>query len=135
MQEASYRKLLDSLNNLEAAMSKLEDALAIPNDRELVVEGTIQRFEVTIELMWKTLKRALRYEGERVEFARETMRAAYAAGWLHDEDLWIELLNYRNETSHEYLDDIEARYDDIRDAAPELRATTDFLRTRYPGNS
>jgi len=59
----SARKLLDSLSNLEKAVSNLERALTIPRDRELVVEGTIHRFEMTIELIWKTLKRALEHEG------------------------------------------------------------------------
>ena len=42
------RKLLDSLSNLRKAVDKLNSALAVPNDRELVVEGTIQRFEVVV---------------------------------------------------------------------------------------
>jgi Nucleotidyltransferase substrate binding protein like len=50
------RKLQDSLANLERATKKLESALLIPKERELVVEGTIQRFEMVVELVWKTLK-------------------------------------------------------------------------------
>lgn len=38
------RKLLDSLSYLRRAVDILSAALLIPNDRELVVEGTIQRF-------------------------------------------------------------------------------------------
>ena len=59
----SDRKLLDSLENLQNAVSNLESAFEIPRDRELVFEGTIHRYEVTIELMWKTMQRALKYEG------------------------------------------------------------------------
>lgn len=44
------RKLLDSLGNFRKAVDKLEHALQIPKDRELVVEGTIQRFETVVEL-------------------------------------------------------------------------------------
>ena len=50
----SARKLLDSLDNLERTVRNLEEALTITPDRELVYEGTIQRFETTIELFWKS---------------------------------------------------------------------------------
>ncbi|MDF0715754.1 nucleotidyltransferase substrate binding protein [Muricauda sp. 334s03] len=60
---SSKRKLTDSLKNLRKATDKLERALKIPVDRELVMEGTVQRYEITVELVWKTLQRALQYEG------------------------------------------------------------------------
>ena len=63
----SVRKLKDSLANLTKAVANLERALTIPKDRELVYEGTIHRFEITIELMWKTLKRALEHEKNQPE--------------------------------------------------------------------
>ncbi len=90
------RKLKDSLGNLRKAVDKLGAALKIPNDRELVVEGTIQRFEVVVELTCKTLMRALKYEGVHPKFPRDTMKEAFAAGWLQNETLWHDLLDKRN---------------------------------------
>ena len=128
------RKLQDSLQNLERALGKLEDALEIPKDRELVVEGTIQRFEVTIELVWKTLKRALEFEGIYPKTPRESLRQAFKTGWLQEETQWLDMLDRRNTTSHVYLHEelAEDNYDDIRNHAPLLRTTVDFLRSRYP---
>jgi len=80
------RKLQDSLNNLERAMTKLEEALTIAKDRELVIEGTIQRFEYVIELMWKVLKRALEYEGIHPKSPRDSLREAFRIDWIHDEE-------------------------------------------------
>jgi len=121
----NIRKLQDSLNNLERAMIKLEDALTIPKDRELVVEGTIQRFEFVIELMWKTLKRALEYEGVYTKTPRESLKEAFKIGWLHDEDAWLNMLDQRNTTSHVYLHEelTENYYDDIKKVTPILRTT------------
>ena len=111
----SARKLTDSLKNLSKAVSNLERAIAIPKDRELVFEGTIHRFEVTIELMWKTLKRALEYEGFHPKTPRESLKEAFKAGWLHEEGVWLDMVDHRNTTSHEYLDEelLEDNYDDV----------------------
>ncbi len=129
------RKLLDSLGNLRKAVDKLNTALAIPNDRELVVEGTVQRFEVVVELLWKTLRRALKYEGVRInpDTPRETMKEGFAIGWLHNELIWQDLLDKRNTTSHEYLDEefIENNYEDIKTVTPEIVIVLRLLENRY----
>ncbi|MFH6964693.1 HI0074 family nucleotidyltransferase substrate-binding subunit [Flavobacterium plurextorum] len=129
------RKLLDSLSNLRKAVDKLNNALSIPNDRELVVEGTIQRFEVVVELLWKTLRRALKFEGVRInpDSPRETMKEGFAIGWLHNEVIWQELLDKRNSTSHNYLDEelIEQNYKDIQNVTPEIVTVLTLLEKRY----
>ena len=132
---SSERKLKDSLANLRKTVDKLNAALLIPNDRELVVEGTIQRFEVVVELLWKTLNRALKYEGVTIkpDSPRETMKAGFAIGWLHNTILWQDLLDKRNTTSHEYLDEelIENNYADIKVVAPEIVKVLELLEKRY----
>ena len=131
----SNRKLKDSLSNLRDTVNKLKKALDIPKDRELVVEGTIQRFEYVVELLWKTLRRALKYEGVvlQPDTPREVMVQGFAVGWLHDEVVWQELLDMRNKTSHEYLDEqfIEDHYDDIKRLAPDIEKVLKFLEERY----
>lgn len=130
----SMRQLQDSLANLQSAVAKLEDAIKIPKDRELVVEGTIQRFEYTIELMWKTLKRALDYEGIHPKSPRETLREAFQIGWIDDNDVWMDMLDQRNTTSHVYLHEelAEDNYEDIKKLTPILRTALDFLLKKYP---
>lgn len=133
----SDRKLNDTLGNLERAMTKLEDALMIPKDRELVVEGTIQRFEFVIELTWKALKRALDYEGIHTSTPRESLREAFKVGWLEQEEVWLDMLDQRNTTSHVYLHNelAEENYEDIKLVVPELRRVVDLLRQRYPSDA
>lgn len=130
----SERTLHDSLDNLENVLKNLERAVHIPKDRELVVEGTIHRFEMTIELFWKTLRRAIRYEGARVHTSRESLREAFRLGWLHDEQVWLDMLDSRNTTSHQYLAEAlaEDNYDDIVKVTPTIRQAFDLLRARYP---
>jgi nucleotidyltransferase substrate binding protein (TIGR01987 family) len=133
----SKRKLQDSILNLEKALANLERAVQIPKDRELVAEGTIHRFEITIELFWKTLRRAIAFEGTKVDTPRSSLKQAFALGWLHDEQVWLDMVERRNTTSHEYLDDAlaEDNYEDIVKVTPIIRSAFDVLRLRYPINS
>ena len=132
---SDIRKLKDSLANFRKAADKLNSALLIPNDRELVVEGTVQRFEVVVELLWKTLQRALKYEGVRIypDSPRETMKGGFAIGWLHNTVAWQDLLDKRNNSSHEYLDEefLEDYYADIKILAPEIITVLVLLEKRY----
>lgn len=130
----SDRKLQDSLSNLDQAMANLERALSLPTDQELVLEGTIHRFEIVAELMWKTLKRALEFEGLSPKTPRDSLKEAFRIGWLDDETAWLDMLDHRNMTSHAYLaDEMVARtYAAVRALAPMLRSTLQFLKSRYP---
>ena len=111
----------------------MRDALEVPRDAVLVTEGTIQRFETVVELVWKTMQRALEYEGMHAGTPRETMKKGFAAGWLSDEIFWQELLDNRNSSSHEYLDGelIDRYYEDIVRFHPPIEAFVDFLERRY----
>ncbi|GAE47325.1 nucleotidyltransferase [Mesobacillus boroniphilus JCM 21738] len=75
---------MQSVNNLEQAIARLEEALAEDLSNSLLVDGTIQRFESTIELYWKTLKRILVSEGIETRTPKETLKEAYQIGWLND---------------------------------------------------
>ena len=129
----SDRKLQDSLGNLSNAVVNLERALTIPRQQELALEETIHRFEIVIELMWKTLKRALEFEGLSPKTPRDSVREAFRIGWLHDETAWLDMLDHRNTTSHMYLAQelADRNYNDIVTVTPIVRTTLDFLIDRY----
>lgn len=67
-------------------------------------EGTIQRFEFTVELAWKTLKDYLEYEGQVIDpvTPRNVIKEAFAARILSEGQVWIDMLNHRNLLSHTY---------------------------------
>lgn len=67
-------------------------------------EGTIQRFEFTVELAWKTLKDYLEYEGQVIDpvTPRNVIKEAFAAGILSDGQVWIDMLDHRNLLSQTY---------------------------------
>jgi nucleotidyltransferase substrate binding protein (TIGR01987 family) len=99
MNEETLRDSLESLGN---ALDRFGEALAHPDPDEIVMDGTIQRFEFTFELFWKTLRRFLQREGVDTASPKNTLRNAYRRGLLDRERLWLDMLEDRNRSSHVY---------------------------------
>jgi nucleotidyltransferase substrate binding protein (TIGR01987 family) len=120
-----------SLANLGRALDRLGEALDEPTTNPLAIDGTIQRFEFAVELCWKTFRRLLEAEGVSVATPREAMREAYRAGWLADEDAWLQMLRDRNKSSHLYSEGVARDiYDNIRTYFPEMRSAYETVKTR-----
>jgi nucleotidyltransferase substrate binding protein (TIGR01987 family) len=115
-------KAKQSLDNLNLALTRLQEALNESPANTLIIDGTIQRFEFTIELFWKTLKRLLALEGIESSTPKDTIKKAYSAKWISNETAWLQMLHDRNETSHVY-DENKAReiYDHIKQNFAELQ--------------
>ena len=123
-----------SLEQLESALQKLAEALAVPRDAPLAIDGTIQRFEFTIELSWKVLKRLLEAEGIQAATTREALRRACQARWINDEEAWLEMLQNRNLASHTYNEALDGQvYDAIRRDFAVLEAGVEGLARRSQG--
>lgn len=124
-------KIQQSLTNLENALARLDEALKIKNPDQLYIDGIIQRFEFTLELFWKTLKRLLDSEGINSDTPKNTLKEAYQIGWLHDEVAWLQMLNDRNLTSHVYDADTAKRiYVDIKKYYPEMERVFQEIKIR-----
>ena len=87
----------------ERALARLKDAAeADPTVNDIVVDGTIQRFEFTFELAWKMMKAVLEHQGILVQSPRAAIKEAFKAGLIEDGDGWIDMLEDRNRTTHLY---------------------------------
>jgi len=118
----SKEKADQSLTNLENALARLEEALQIEKPNQLMIDGTIQRFEFVLELFWKTLKRLLELEGIQAETPKSTLKEAYQIGWLHDETAWLSMLRDRNLIPRAYDEEMAKRiFDEIKKHFPELK--------------
>lgn len=73
---------------------------------ELGQMGATQAFEVSCELVWKTLQKFLAREGTTVNSPRETFRLAAQFGYLVDPEVWFKFLKERNLTAHTYQEEI-----------------------------
>ena len=106
--------------NYRRAFLLLREALDEQELTQLEREGTIQRFEYTMELAWKVMKDYL--EAQNVVLPqvvpRAVIRAAFEAQLVDDAEAWMDALDDRNRMSHTYnferfeevLDNIRARY-------------------------
>lgn len=100
-------KIKQSFESLEKALTALEIMLNKPLDKDRsVMDASIHRFEFTIELYWKLLKRIMESLGKEVNYPKEVLREAYAGKLIHDENIWLAMLNDRNETSHTYNEEV-----------------------------
>ena len=109
------------------------DVLACDPDSTVIRDGVIQRFEFSFELAWKSLRDYMADQGadmSGVVFPKQVLKAAYAAGLLSDEGVWLMMLEARNITSHVYDDQQAAKIAaEIRDSYfTALSGLADFYR-------
>jgi nucleotidyltransferase substrate binding protein (TIGR01987 family) len=116
----------------EKAIKALKVALDKPMEEDLTnVDATIQRFEFSIELFWKFLKRILASKGIVVQYPKDVLREAYAGGLIDNESLWLSMLHDRNLSSHTYNQDLALEiYARIKTYYPVLALTTQNLKKR-----
>ena len=89
--------------NLGKASANLGAALAHPERRSIIVDGCLKRFCLASDLSWKALNACLVARGvAEPKTPRETFKAAFAAGLIDAEDIWLDMLDARNQTSHAY---------------------------------
>lgn len=102
----NYRKALEKFNQaVDIISNKLEWGEEID---DLLEEGLIQRFEYTHELAWKVMKDYAQYQGyTNIQGSRDAFRKAFEMGIIENE-AWMESINDRNLTSHNYDDEIVA---------------------------
>ncbi len=122
--------------NYEKALSLLREALAdVESLSELEKEGTVQRFEFTFELAWKTLKDYLEFNGIVLDqvLPSNVIKQAFAAKIISDGQLWIDMLRSRNRLSHTYD---QAVFDQaVREMAARFLPALDGLHQFLKGKS
>ncbi len=90
--------------NYRRAFLLLREALDEGELTQFEREGTVRRFEYTMELAWKVMKDYL--EAQNVVLPqitpRAVIRAAFEARLVSDGETWMNALDDRNKMSHTY---------------------------------
>jgi nucleotidyltransferase substrate binding protein (TIGR01987 family) len=132
--ENNNKRYSHSLLQFNKALDRLQEALLKKTEDKLIIDGTIQRFEFSVELAWKSLKKILEDEEliTTVSSPKAIIRMAYQLGWIKEESLWINMLIDRNQTSHTYKEDLaQAIYLKLGSYYEQLRQLQIFLQKNY----
>ena len=104
-----YDKYEKSLKHLELQFANFQEIAGRPDlntlDREAVKESVIQRFEVSYDCLWKTLKRYLVEElgvPEMPNSPKPVFRIAFENKLITNIEQWLKYADERTGTSHDY---------------------------------
>lgn len=126
-------KLSYSLKLFYESLQRLSEALehTPKNETDLAIDGTIQRFEFTFEMSWKTLKRFLNHNGIEAKTPRDCFKQSFKLGWLTEgDDLWMRMIDDRNSTSHTYNRELAQKvYSHIMDYHKAYNRLYDTLKS------
>lgn len=129
--EAKVKELDIHMKTLEKALGSLEEIMGEPYSI-IVRDATIQRFEYTFELAWKLLRKVGRIEGLEAVSPRQAIRSAHELGLLEDIDIWFEMVEDRNRTSHTYNEETAGEVFESATRLPSsLRPVMMKIRDRY----
>ena len=89
------------VEKLKRAFLRLKEAVERARD-DLDRDGVIQRFEFSVELFWKTLKKILEYNKVECYSPRDCVKKAFRYGIIDDDEIILDMLEDRNRSSHIY---------------------------------
>jgi len=92
--------------NYKKASAQLNEGVRLYQERPLSFleqQGLIQAFEYTHELSWKTLQDFFAYQGNTdIKGSRDAFREGLRYSLIEDGEVWMEMIQARNLTSHAY---------------------------------
>ncbi|WP_018936328.1 HI0074 family nucleotidyltransferase substrate-binding subunit [Thioalkalivibrio sp. ALJ24] len=117
------------LESFGKALDRLDQALAAPAS-DLARDASIQRFEFTFDLAWKSVKAAAAEEGLECASPRSCLRLALGQGWITEETVWLAMLDDRNRAAHTYDEKLAAQlYSRLPDYLPAFHQLKEALGT------
>lgn len=107
-----FHNYIKAFEKLAEAVQKIKQEYPIqPNGHiikddfldNIIKEGLIQRFEYTHELAWNVMKDFLTNAGNNNIFgSKDATREAFAVGIILNGEIWMDMIQSRNKTSHTY---------------------------------
>jgi len=101
---------IQRFSNYQKALKQLSKFIEKKDLNELEEQGLIQSFEYTHELAWNTLKDFLESRGnEKIYGSKDATREAFKLNLIESGDVWMDMIQSRNESSHTYNDEISKK--------------------------
>ncbi len=127
----------DGLHNFTNALIKFkevvekEDFYKKEGFGDIYLDIVVKRFEFTYEMAWKSLKRYLDFIGIDAKNPRSVFKEAYAQQIIKDENVWLDMIEQRNLSSHIYD---ETEIEEILDKKIGFKNAFSYLKTYLAEN-
>ncbi|PIU36843.1 nucleotidyltransferase [Candidatus Roizmanbacteria bacterium CG06_land_8_20_14_3_00_34_14] len=102
-------KIQSQYEDLNKALGRLKEAVALPADSTINQDATIQRFEFTFELAWKLIQSIEKENSINVYGVKTVIREATKLNLIDEPNKWFEFLENRNLSVHTYEEEIAQR--------------------------
>jgi nucleotidyltransferase substrate binding protein (TIGR01987 family) len=98
----------DQLYNFNNALERFN---TVVNDKDtfykegfsdVYLDVAVKRFEFTFEMAWKAIRRYLDFSGVTCKSPRACFKEAFAQGLVEEEGVWLEMIEFRNLSTHIY---------------------------------
>lgn len=98
---------LQKNNKLSQALKHLKEALDYYGKKnanhDVAIMAVHKAFEVAVEYAWKSLKQTIENEGLEAPSPKEAIRQAAKLNLIEDPSAWIDFINLRNNSVHDYF--------------------------------
>lgn len=120
-----------SVEKLKEALKVYDGTKAKDENREILADAVIKRFEVAFEYCWKLMKAGCEYQGGEAFGPRPAIQESIRFGWIENPDFWAQALDARNGSVHDYFNIPRSVYLEIvkrfvKEVSPLFKAVGDL---------
>ena len=105
MSELRWKQRFENLKKANKNLLETVCEINKTNLNKIYTMAIIQAFEMSFELAWKTMKDYLEHDGILADSPRTTIKEAFSSRLIEDGQLWIDMMEARNKTSHTYKEE------------------------------
>lgn len=116
-------KIKEALSYLQQALVQYEEA-----SDHLKFLALSKAFEICIEYVWKELKFRVEDEGLEAQSPKQAVRQSAKLGIIDHPDDWINCINARNDSVHDYFGIPEADYCELTKTFVKLLSDSTLLK-------
>ncbi len=118
------KSYINRYNSFQNSLASLKEAKDRDKNDSFVLSGTAMKFTLTFDIAWKLMGDIIRCEHKIVDYAtgspKETLKKAKSLG-LIDDDIWLNMLDDRNNLTHDYdYLIVSEKFDEIIDKYIEI---------------
>lgn len=131
--EKKIKDLEKSVNRLKEAYEKTAEHRG-DEEYQFFRDSAIQRFEFTVEILWKSLKSFLyAVEGINCKSPKGCIREFFSSGYITPEETTnlLEMIDSRNKTSHTYHEEIaEEIFLELKEYIPLIEKVLNIISSK-----